>query len=206
LHELGEFVESARNNLNAHALAEIITSDNRRSITRHFRTFRDLDDYWTVVIHALLKFQKLTEIYQWHPHLWFLLLGNVRESGFQKTISASGVRILSITAKPRGSFELMLEQGWRFPHLLHSSAQSSFHKRTSEHITCAGDFIASVQLHASAKRLLTQLSDIRTGDDLRAMQLTGLLSSAKVGLTLTVKRAPREAAAIRREFLEYFGV
>ncbi len=187
-------------------LTQILRGGGAGCFSRSFTSFVEADDLWTLFLMTALKESSSRIIYQWHPSLWFLLLGSDREVMFHTVIGRLKGQFYSICAPPEGPLEEAMYRAWNFPRVIHSFAASPFHKYTRTHITVIDDIIIEMHLNTKAVSLLRDLRHIKAKPSLTALGTVASIATSRCGIRMVMKRDRKKAAENVKLFRQYFGI
>ena len=206
LSETASFLDLAWQRSREVLLSGIASGAGPVLFTRKFSSFLEADDFWIILLMTALKGSLSKVILQWHPSLWFLLLGSARENTFHSTIARLKGRLYAICPEPATLLESALYRSWDFPRLTRSWAESPFHHLDRTHLTVIDDIVIHMRLSSKTALMIDSLMRMETNESLPALGAVASVAAPKCSVRMTVRRSPRLAAAHRKAFRTYFGM
>lgn len=166
-------------------------------LSQKFSSFQAADNYWVELMLLLLRETKATELFQWHPHFWFILLQPEKEQEFLEILSKQKVFVKAF-ANPVFQLDRELLKDWPDKYLEIKLTKGVFDRFESTHLTLIGDFILSVTFSQETHlQLLRAFREKRSVD--RDVKIQRLFASRQ-GIRVKVVRSQIKAQKLKRQF------
>jgi hypothetical protein len=173
-----------------------------------FHSLTMLNDFWVELIFCAVNESPKSEIYQWVPHPWWLLLQSRRSQTFdQGMLNTQKVTRTIVGSQTKLDLAYVQNQSVVNPREVVSFSHGPFHEQSGVYLDLIGDYLITVTLHPAVVSMVDQcyLQGHTSYEGKWASDFAACLRAARHKSHIEIERATSRVKKVKDLFLEYWG-
>jgi hypothetical protein len=187
------------------AAREMLIPREDRHFIWHFRDLRRMDDFWIQLVFLLLQSSPSKLLFEWAPHFWFHLLHYQKELQVIRALEkARGKIYLSVGSD--SYLDRLAAKYWNKQVYEWSFAEGLFPKPCADYIAVIDEYALTVKPGSRACREIEQLFSSVNSNAALSSAAVDRVFQQPARASVKIERRAKKAQALRRRFLDFFGV